>query len=292
MTQDLLGLTDRVVVVAGAGGGGVGTAVCRLLDTVGARIMALDVDAERLAMTESVLDLASGRHASRLCDVRDHGQVADAVADAVTRLGPLHGLAHVAGGVVSLDQWQPTASVSLDVVRDVYQLNFEGGFLTSQSVAQRLIEQGNGGALVLVSSLAGMLCSPFTVAYGAAKAGMLSMVRTEAVEWGPLGIRVNAVAPGTIRTPRSLRHGGTAEDAADERQAIPLGRRGLPEDIAGAVVFLLSDLAGFVSGQVLPVDGASSVKPSYVDPSGLPIFVRDPAMRARLGAAPAGSPSG
>ncbi|HEV8298316.1 MAG TPA: SDR family oxidoreductase [Acidimicrobiales bacterium] len=282
MTTDLFGLTDRAVVVAGAGGGGVGTAVCRLLDAVGARIVALDIDAERLAMTEQIIDTKHGRHVSARCDVRDEGQVIEAVARAVKVMGPLHGLVHVAGGIQSPDQWQPTRAVPLAQVREVFRLNLEGGLLMSQAIAQHLIDRGDGGSIVLVSSLAGVLSAPFSASYGAAKAALLSLMRTEAVEWGPFGIRVNAIAPGTIRTPRTMRSGGTAEDAQDERDAIPLGRRGRPEEVAGAALFLMSELAAFVSGQVLAVDGASSVKPSYLDPTGLPVFVRDPKMRARL----------
>jgi len=98
-----------------------------------------------------------------------------------------------------------------------------------------------------------------------------------AVELGAASIRVNAVAPGTIVTSKSA----DPEDDAG-RAAIPLGRRGQPRDIAGAVLFLLSDLATFVSGQVLAVDGASSVKPSYLDETGIPVFLRDPSIRARI----------
>src|SRR5262249_11713024 len=95
-------------------------------------------------------------------------------------------------------------------------------------------------------------------------------------------IRVNAVAPGTVRTPRN-RVAGVDEDTPAERAAIPLGRRGEPDDVAGAVLFLLSDLARFVSGQGLSVDGGSSARPSYLDDEDLPVFVRDPTLRARLG---------
>jgi NAD(P)-dependent dehydrogenase (short-subunit alcohol dehydrogenase family) len=284
MTIDLFGLTDRAIVVAGAGGGGVGTAVCRLLADVGARVVALDNDAARLAMTEQIIDTTGGRHSSGLCDVRDAGQVAAAIERAAADMGPLHGLVHVAGGIKSADQWQPTRSVSLEQVREVFRLNLEGGLLTSQAVAQHLLDRGGSGSIVLVASLAGMAAAPFSASYGAAKAALLSLMRTEAVEWGPFGIRVNAIAPGTIRTPRTLRSGGTAADTQDERDAIPLGRRGRPEEVASAAVFLVSELASFVSGQVLAVDGASSTKPSYLDPTGLPVFVRDPVMRERLGA--------
>jgi NAD(P)-dependent dehydrogenase (short-subunit alcohol dehydrogenase family) len=283
--DDAFGLKGRVVIVAGGGGGGIGTAVCRFLHDAGARVAALDLEMDRLAPTKQVIG-DDGRHLYLECDVRRPDQVAAAVDAAAEKLGPLYGLAHVAGGMVDYEMWQPTMTVSLESFRGVVELNLDALVLTSQAVARRLLAQGTPGSIVMVSSLSGVLCAPFAAAYGAAKSGVLSLTRTTAVEWGPLGIRVNAVAPGTIRTPRSLRTGSSQHDSDEERQAIPLGRRGRPEDIAGAVLFLLSELAAFVSGQTISVDGGSSAKPSYLDPIGLPIFVKDEALHERLRPAP------
>jgi 3-oxoacyl-[acyl-carrier protein] reductase len=277
----MFGLEDRVVVVAGAGGGGIGTAVCRLLGQAGARVAALDIDAERLQIAADALEKTGSPHLTAICDVCDSDSVASAVDQAAEELGPLYGLVHVAGGLFA-HQWQATRSVPLSVVEEVFRLNLYSSLLTSQAVANRLLAQGSPGSLVFTSSVAGLGAAPFSAAYSAAKAGLLSLMRTEAVEWGPYGIRVNAVAPGSIRTPKSLRAGGTTDDAPEERDAIPLGRRGKPDEIAGAALFFLSDLAAFVSGQVLAVDGASSVKPSYLDPAGIPVFVKNADMRARL----------
>ena len=278
MVDQSLGLEDRVVVVAGAGGGGIGTAVCRLLGEAGASVVALDRDPDRLAVSETVLREVGARYQAVVTDVRDAAQVDDAVRAAP---GPLHGLVHVAGGL-ALDEWAPLLATTPDTFAAIVQLNLESAFLTSRAVAARLVDERSPGSIVHLASIAGLSALPFGAGYAAAKAGLIGLTRTAALEWGPHGIRVNAVAPGTVRTPRSQAE-DRDEDTAAERAAIPLGRRGEPADIAGAVLFLLSDLAAFVSGHVLVVDGGSSVRPSYLDAEDLPVFVKDAGLRARLG---------
>jgi NAD(P)-dependent dehydrogenase (short-subunit alcohol dehydrogenase family) len=276
MIGERLNLSGRSVVVAGAGGGGIGTAVCRFLAEAGATVVAWDLDPDRLAVSERALRDLNGPHHFAVVDVRD----ADAVDQAVQAAESLHGLVHVAGGLRP-DQWAPLLEVTPAAFDEVIHLNLASAFVTSKAVAARLVEQGTGGSIVHIASIAGLSAMPFGAAYSAAKAGMVALTRTAALEWGPYGIRVNAVAPGTVRVPRNQSE-STDEDSVEERAAIPLGRRGQPEDIAGAVVFLLSDLAGFVTGQVLVVDGGSSARPSYLDAANLPVFVRDAELRARL----------
>ncbi len=278
MVDQSLGLENRVVVVAGAGGGGIGTAVCRLLGEAGASVVALDRDPDRLAVSETVLREVGARYQAVVTDVRDAAQVDDAVRAAP---GPLHGLVHVAGGL-ALDEWAPLLATTPDTFAAIVQLNLQSAFLTSRAVAARLVDEGSPGSIVHLASIAGLSALPFGAGYAAAKAGLIGLTRTAALEWGPHGIRVNAVAPGTVRTPRNQAEAHD-EDTAAERAAIPLGRRGEPADIAGAVLFLLSDLAAFVSGHVLVVDGGSSVRPSYLDAENLPVFVKDAGLRARLG---------
>jgi NAD(P)-dependent dehydrogenase (short-subunit alcohol dehydrogenase family) len=273
-----LGLDGRVVVVAGAGGGGIGTAVSRFVAAAGAEVVAVDRDAARLQVTEAALADLGRTCRAVVADVRDPAQVDDAVRAAP---GPLHGLVHVAGGL-ALDEWASVLATAPETFAGIVRLNLESAFLTSRAVAGRLVEDGAPGSIVHIASIAGLSSLPFGAGYAAAKAGLLGLTRTTAVEWGRHGIRVNAVAPGTIRTPRN-RIEAEDEDTAAERAAIPLGRRGEPDDIGGAVLFLLSDLARFVSGQVLSVDGGSSARPSYLDDEDLPVFVRDPGLRARLG---------
>ena len=119
-----------------------------------------------------------------------------------------------------------------------------------------MIDQGTGGRIAVVASVSGLYGAPNHGAYCAAKAGLMDLVRTAAHEWGPQGIRVNAVAPDMIATPRML--ATRTKDEMDEsarQDGAPLGRYGVPFEIAGPLVFLCSDLAGFMSGQTLVVDG-------------------------------------
>lgn len=285
--QSLFGLSGRTVLVAGAGGGGIGTAVCGLLASLGADIIGLDNRVEALEPLQEALEGTPGRHAAVVADVRDRDQVATALEEALAASGgTLLGGVHVAGGMRPaqwaplLDEDEETYDTNFD---EVMRLNLSAALITCRTVARRLTAQGTGGSIVAISSVAGLSATPFASAYAASKAALMSLTRTAALEWGSTGIRVNAVAPGTIRTPKTIAAAAgqtTSEDA--ERAAIPLGHRGGPADIAGAVAFLLSDLARWITGQVLAVDGGSSALPSFLDADRLPVFVTNAELRERL----------
>jgi NAD(P)-dependent dehydrogenase (short-subunit alcohol dehydrogenase family) len=260
-------LSGKTFVVAGAGGGGIGTAIADLLTRAGARVVGLDNDPERLAVARVA--------EPRVVDVRDAGALDAALSD----IEALDGLVHVVGGL-RVDQWAATDRVSPETFDAVLALNLRAALTTSQAVAHRLIETQRPGSIVYIASIAGLSALPYGAAYAVAKAGLLALARTQAVEWGAHGIRVNAVAGGTVRTPKS--ESENASNRPQDMATIPLGRRGTPDEIAGAVLFLCSDLAMFVTGQTLAVDGGASVKPSFVDDDNLPVFVRDPALRARI----------
>ena len=260
--------------MVGAGGGGIGTAVCRVLAGAGATVVALDVDAKRLALAERAITDAGAKAEIHVVDARDPESMHDTIAP----LSRVHGLVHVAGGLQN--QWSSLVSTPPETFEDIVRRNLHSAFLSTQCVAQRLVAQDSGGSIVHIASVAGMSALPYGAGYAAAKAGMLSLTRTAALELGRHGIRVNAVAPGTVRTPANTDE--SSADTDEERAAVPLQRRGVPDDIANAALFLLSDLAAWITGQVLAVDGGSSARPSFLGDDDLPVFVRDEALRDRL----------
>jgi len=274
-----LGVGDRTVVVAGAGGGGIGTGVSALLVQSGATVLGLDVDRDALALTERALADDAARFVPVVVDVTDPSAVDEALRELDGR-SPLHGLVHVVGGMPFTD-WSLVTDMPPERFAAVVEFNLQSSFVTTQSVARRLVASGTNGSIVLISSISGTQAMPFGAPYAAAKAAILAFMRTAALELGPLGVRVNAVAPGTIRTAHS-EQGTPSVDSLEEQLAIPLRRRGTPADIAGAVLYLLSDLATFVTGHTLVVDGGSSARPSFLDAENVPVFVRDPVLRARL----------
>ena len=279
MTDIDLGVEGRTVVVAGAGGDGIGTGVSTLLVRCGATVLGLDVDRDALALTERAVGDDAARFVPMVADVTDESAV-DRALDALDGLPPVLGSVHVVGGMPFAD-WSTITSMPAARFAAVVELNLQSSFVTTQAVARRLVDTDAGGSIVLISSISGVQAMPFGAPYAAAKAGILAFVRTAALELGPLGVRINAVAPGTIRTAHS-EQGTPSVDSPEEQRALPLRRRGTPSDIAGAVLYLLSDLAAFVTGHTLVVDGGSSARPSFLDDDNVPVFVRDARLRSRL----------
>lgn len=276
------GLAGKVVVVAGAGGGGIGTGIASLAARAGASVVGLDNRPEALRILDAALAGTPGPHRSLAVDLRHPSEVEEAVAEA-DDLGPLHGLVHVAGGMWP-EQWATVLDTDLAVFDQVVDLNLRTALTTLRAVGSRLVANGAGGSMVTIASIVGQSAMPYGTAYAAAKAALLSVTRTAALELGPRGVRVNAVAVGTVRTPKNAddRAGGLPEETPAERVAIPLGRWGKPEDIAGGVLYLLSDLSTWTTGQTLAIDGGSSTRPSLLDADNLPVFVQSTKIRDRL----------
>lgn len=256
-----LGLSGKRIVVVGAGGEGIGSTIHRTLGEAGVEAIGVDID-------------PSSGHL--VADAADEASLEAALADA----GPLDGLVHVVGGLPT-PRWAAVVDQSTDGWDEVVTRNLTTTAVSTRVVGRRMLAEGRTGAIVNIASITGFGAMPFGAPYAAAKAAVLSFTQTAAVELGPRGIRVNAVAVGTIRVPQN-KTGAPAVDTPETRAALPLGRRGRPEDVAGPVLFLLSDLAAFVTGSVVTADGGASARPGYVDADGLPVFVPEGELRTRL----------
>jgi NAD(P)-dependent dehydrogenase (short-subunit alcohol dehydrogenase family) len=246
----LLRLDGRGVVVLGAGQG-IGRQAAHALAAAGARVACVDVDRQR------ALDVADEVGGVPLTgDMTDRAEATRVLAEAAGHLDRLDGLVDIIG--------MAKYATLLDVSDEEWAWHFDivlrHAYLAVQLAGPLLAE--HGGTMTFVASASGLTSAPRHAAYGAAKAALMSLVRTAAVELGPVGVRVNAVAPGVVWTPRVSALLG-AEGEARNRANTPLRRVAQPADIAAAILFLCSDLAGYVTGQTLVVDGGVGAKFPY-----------------------------
>jgi len=245
-----LRLDDRRFVVIGAGQG-IGRQTAHALAANGARLVCVDVDP---GLAEDIAAEVGGTPWSG--DATKREDVERMFDDAVKVLGGVDGFVDIVGISKFIDL--------LDLTDEEWNWHFDmsirHAFLAMQCGAKAMA--GHPGVMVFVASVSGITSAPRHAAYGAAKAGLMSLVRTGAVELGPLGIRVNAVAPGVVWTPRVS--GYLGEEGRERNNAnAPLRRVALPEDIASGLLFMASDLSSYVNGHTLVVDGGVGAKFPY-----------------------------
>ena len=253
--MEKLSLAGKVAMVVGAGGGGHGTSTSLAVAEAGADLVAVDISEEQVKDTERQVTAQGGRCLSIVADVRKKSEVERIVSQALKEHGAIHCLANIVGGMQP-GQWFGMLDYPEDIFDDVQNLNLRYAFLTCQAVARSMVERGIPGAIVNVSSVSALPTAPGHGPYGAAKAGLIALSRTMAMEWGHLGIRVNVVAPGAMWTPRASGAGAIDNSA----KTVPLARRGTPQDVASAILYLLSDLSAYITGHVIPADGGLTSK--------------------------------
>ncbi|MEU6895497.1 SDR family NAD(P)-dependent oxidoreductase [Streptomyces sp. NPDC046557] len=245
-------LTGRTALVTGAASG-IGRATAVLLSRAGAAVHCADRDATGLRETARLITEAGGKATTHTLDVTDRA----ALRAAVEAAGPLDITAAIAG-IMHTSSVLDTSDEDLDRVLDI---NFKGVLRTCQEAVRAMIDAGRPGSVVTMASGAVDAARPGLLCYSAAKAAVVQLTKTLATETGPHGIRVNAVAPGWIRTPMTGRH--SAEERERTEAAMirmsPLRRVGEPEDIAQAVLYLASDASSFMTGQILRPNGGVSM---------------------------------
>ena len=245
-------LSGKVALVSG-GATGMGAAAAMAIAREGAAVAIVDRNAEDGEKTAAAIRAAGGAAVFVAADVSDEASVNKAVAECVGKLGPITALFNHAGSIVI----KPFLETTLAEWEWLMAVNVRSMFLMTKAVLPSMLKAG-GGAIVCTSSISAVAATPNEVLYDTTKGACHMFARAIAVEYRERGVRCNAVCPGFISTPHGNREvAGLTKygvDVSDPTIALQQGRMGLPEDVAGAVVFLLSDEARFITGTQLFVD--------------------------------------
>lgn len=250
-------LKGRVAIVTG-GAQGIGRAIVEQLAANGAAVALVDVEIEVARETAAEIERSGGRVWAVEGDVANGAVMAEIGRDVAARLGGVDLLVNNAGINTRKDR-QPIQSYSDEDWDLILRVDLTGVFTTSKAIVPRLLERG-GGRVVNIASIAGIVPLRLQSAYVAAKAGVINLTKSMALELGPQGVLCNAVAPGSIMTrgTRALFYGADgsySQNAQSLISHIPVGRPGNPEEIAYAVLFLCAPESSYVNGAVLTVDG-------------------------------------
>jgi 3-oxoacyl-[acyl-carrier protein] reductase len=247
-------LGEARALVAGAGQG-IGGAIARAAAASGAHVHCVDIDSAAVRDTAEQIIAAGGTASWACADLLAQDGIDAAVAGATTHLGGIDVVVDVLGRAA----WGAIVDIPDDVWDESFAINVRQSFRLTRAVGRAMVAQGTGGAIVHVTSINALTGYAGNGAGAAAKAALRSLVQTAALEFGPSGVRVNAVAPGAVETPRLMAALDQDYWAAVKR-TIPLGRAAQADDVAAAALFLMSDLSRYVTGHTLVVDGGLSAK--------------------------------
>ena len=247
----MFSLADKVAIVTGAGRG-IGRGIALGLAQAGADIVIADLLATEAEKTAAEIRTLGRKSLAVLADVRSDEQIANMVK---RTLDEFYRIDILVNNVGVFGRQTPSLKVTGEDWDSLLQANLKGAFLCCKAVAEAMIRQEKG-SIINISSLGGILPPLGFTAYNAAKAGVINMTQSLAVEWGPQHIRVNCIAPGWIETPFNSPLGFLqAPFVVSALKRVPLQRPGKPEDIAGAAIYLASDAADYVTGLTIIVDG-------------------------------------
>ncbi|MBP86974.1 MAG: hypothetical protein CMJ64_09700 [Planctomycetaceae bacterium] len=255
MSANAFDLSGKVALATGAAQG-LGEAIADTLAYHGATTVLCDIDQDAVQATAQRIGSEHGVAATSLaCDVRDSDQAQACVSDVVRQHGRIDILVNNAGVHRRVD---PT-DWSQDDIDAILAVNLLGSFYMASAAGKAMIEQ-RSGSIVNMSALGGGIVGLGRAGsiYGMTKGGIVSLTRDLAAEWGKYSIRVNALAPGWIRTPMTSALQNNPVRAAKVLERVPLGRWGEPEDVAGAALFLASDASRYVTGHTIPIDGGAA----------------------------------
>jgi len=247
------GLEGKAAIVTG-GGGGIGSAICKRLGEAGARVGVFDLDRVAAERTAEALAAKGATARAYQVDITDHAAVARAVDAFEKDIGPTDVLVNNAGW----DKFAYFLTTEPDLWRKILAINLEGPINLHHAVLKGM-QVRRSGRVVNIASDAGRVGSSMEAVYSGAKGGIIAFTKTMAREMARSGVTLNVVCPGPTETPLLQALTGSGDQGAKVheglKRAIPLGRLGQPEDIAGMVAFLASDEAAYITGQVISVSG-------------------------------------
>lgn len=249
-----LRLDGRSYVVAGAGMGMGRQTAHALVQAGAARVVCVDVEADRAGEVAAEIGAAA---IPWVGDVTTREGAERLAAEAWAACGRVDGLVDIIG----MARWQSILDMTDETFNWEIDICLRHAYLLSQQLGRRMVEAG-GGTMVFIASVSGLTAAPMHAAYGAAKAGLMAWVQSLAVELGPHNVRVNAVAPGTILSPR-MDAVFTDQQRKVNAENVPLQRIGATSDIASAALFLTSDLSSYINGRSIVVDGGVDAKFPY-----------------------------
>jgi len=252
MQQDMIG---KVAIVTG-GSDGIGLATSSLLARRGAQVVICGRRQDMLDKARAAIEAEGGKVEAVRLDVTDYDAFASLIAETAKRHGRLDMLVNNAMST----HYAPISRLTLDHWRKDFAVNAEAVFIGTKAAMEIMAEQGSG-SIVNISSTTGIRAMPNYSSYSASKAALIQFTAVAAMEGARQGIRVNAIVPGQVNTAATVDFATKApEIAAKTAEAIPMGRGGKPDELAEAIVFLLSDAASYITGVALPVDGGKAAQ--------------------------------